>query len=78
MPKRSAIIIYTLHQAERGNKMKKMIATFTAILTAFSLALPITANAQQTQSILSSLGRYVAWAGAGNQGGASAAVATVA
>ena len=33
-------------------------------------------NAQQTQSILSSLGRYVAWAGAGNQGGASAAVAT--
>lgn len=33
-------------------------------------------NAQQTQSILSSLGRYVAWAGAGNQGGASAVVAT--
>lgn len=33
-------------------------------------------NAQQTQSILSSLGRYVAWAGAGNQGGASAVVTT--
>lgn len=31
-------------------------------------------NAQQTQSILGSLGRYVAWAGAGNQGGASAVV----
>lgn len=46
MPKRSAIIIYALHQAEGGKKMRKMIATFTAILTAFSLALPITANAQ--------------------------------